>query len=349
MKDMSVSKILIIRFSSFGDIVQCMSVLKPLKERFPNATIHWVTRSDFAQVLSMSSDVDRIYSFDKRDGLVGLIELKERLKKEKYDVIYDAHFNIRSRILCTFIAPIPFRFLSFIKPYFFRRSKDRLKRHLLFRWHKNFFPWPFKGMESFVRPLSSLGIELSDHYYIEGNFPTDVLSKVEKDLSHFIESSSGKLIALIPGAAWEMKRWPIEYWKQLVTLLPDYRFLVLGGPDDSFCQEIADASSGRCLNLAGRCSLLASCALLKKVDAFVSADTGLLHVGDILGVKGIALIGPTAFGFPSSKRIVVCESLLDCRPCTKDGRGKCIHAVYQYCLTAILPRKVADELQKVVQ
>lgn len=348
MTDLSISKILIIRFSSFGDIIQCMAILAPLRKRFPNAKIHWVTRSDFGQVLQMGKEVDKVFYFDKKEGFLGLIQLKDRLKAENYDLIYDAHNNIRSTILSWFLAPIPMRYFPFFKPIFLRRSKERIKRIFLFKWHKNYFPWPYKGMMSFLSPLKGIGVVPHDDYYLEGNFPSDIFSKIEKDLEEFIQRSSLPLIALIPGAAWEMKRWPIEYWKQLVRLLPQYRFILLGGPEDHFCQEIANEAPERSLNLAGRCSLLTSCALLKRVDAFISGDTGLLHVGDILGVKGLALIGPTAFGFPTSTRIQVCENVLACRPCTKDGRGKCTHQVYQYCLTGILPQRVADELQKLL-
>ncbi len=344
MNHFSVRKILIIRFSSFGDIVQAMSVLKPLKKRFPEAQIHWVTRNDFAPVLSMSSDIDVIHRFDKKQGFLGLVQLKNRLQSEKFDLIYDAHHNLRSNFLCWFLAPYPLRFFSLIRPLFIQRSKDRIKRLLLFHFRYNSFPWPFRGMHSFIAPLKPLGVQFNQDYYLEGNFPENILSKVQSDFDHFLQTSSGRLVALIPGAAWEMKRWPVDYWKQLVTYLPDCRFVILGGPEDHFCSEIAAVDDQRILNLAGACSLLASCAILKRVDAFVSADTGLLHVGDILGIPGVALIGPTAFGFPTSPKIKVCEGQLDCRPCTKDGRGRCSHQVYQYCMTSLFPQKVAETL-----
>ena len=348
MKDLSISKILIIRFSSFGDIVQCMSILKSCRSRFPSAKIHWVTRKDFASILTMSSDIDRVFSLDKKEGLIGLVQLKNRLLAEKYDLVYDAHFNLRSRFLSWYLAPWPLRFLPFIRPIFVRRSKDRLKRLMLFQFGVNLFQWPFKGMQSFAAPLKRFGVKVEDNYHLEGHFDSAIFEKIEQKWQDFMQTTSGPVIALIPGAAWEMKRWPISYWKQLVHLLPQARFVLLGGPEDHFCQEIADVDHSRVLNLAGQCSLLASCGLLKRCDTFVSGDTGLLHVADILGMKGAALIGPTAFGFPTSSRIVVCESLLDCRPCTKDGRGKCSHQVYQYCLTALLPQNVANTVSKLL-
>ena len=89
-------KFLIIRFSSIGDIIQCMGIIGGIKKHFPHATIHWVTRQDMAPILAIDDRIDQIWPFDKREGLSGLLHLARRLKKEEYDYIYDAHSNIRS-------------------------------------------------------------------------------------------------------------------------------------------------------------------------------------------------------------------------------------------------------------
>ncbi len=347
--DLKKTKILIVRFSSFGDIVQCMAILGPLKKRFPNGEIHWVTRSDFSGVLRMSDQIDRIHEFDKREGLVGLIALKERLLTENFDYIYDAHCNIRSKILCWFLSPLYNRFIPNFGPTFIRRSKERIKRVLLFKFRKNYFDWPYRGMVSYLSPLKKIGVSLDEDHFIAGNFSEDIVKKVTKLIAEAaLRNKELPLVALAPSAAWEMKRWPVKYWCKLVELCPDINFALLGGPSDTFLKEIVDIAPERVINFAGQTSLLESCALIKQMDAVVSGDTGMLHVTDILGIKGLAIIGPTAFGFPTSKLIETLELPLYCRPCTKDGRGKCIQDTYQKCLVDIHPEHVADKLKSLI-
>ncbi|MCK5884794.1 MAG: glycosyltransferase family 9 protein [Bacteriovoracaceae bacterium] len=342
-------KVLIIRFSSFGDIVQCMSILRPLKKKYPHAEIHWITRSDFAGVLKMSDQIDRTWKLDKREGLVGLIRLKEALKAERFDVIYDAHCNIRSKILCWYLAPIYSRFIVGWGATFIRRGKDRLKRIMLFKLKKNFFEWPYRGMVSFLSPLKKIGVEYDGDHFIAGNFDDAIEKKLDKLFASLpFQTTELPTIALAPSAAWEMKRWPTEYWKRLILLCPEYNFILLGGPTDTFLSEIEEIAPHRVINLAGKTSLLESCALIKRMTAVVSGDTGMLHVTDILGVKGIAIVGPTAFGFPTSNRIETMEVELDCRPCTKDGRGKCVQETYQKCLVEISPERVAKKLEEII-
>jgi heptosyltransferase-2 len=62
-------------------------------------------------------------------------------------------------------------------------------------------------------------------------------------------------------------------------------------------------------------------------------------VADLFRVPGIALIGPTAFGYPSGPTVRVIEQAFPCRPCTKDGRGKCRRA--RSCMEEISPGEVA--------
>lgn len=143
-------------------------------------------------------------------------------------------------------------------------------------------------------------------------------------------------IILVPSAAWEMKRWPVAHWEKLVELLSDKKFIILGGKEDfQLSEEIAEIDRQRVQNLAGKLSLVESCYIISKSLLVISADTGLLHVTDVLGVKGLSLMGPTAFGFTAGPGIKTLEVNLPCRPCTKDGSGKCSQAIWQQCMVEI--------------
>lgn len=335
------NKVLIIRFSSFGDIIQCSSVVELIRQRFSSDSaeheIHWATRSDFEFLVKLNNGVDKVWSFDKKMGFFGLLKFAHKIRSENYTHVYDAHNNLRSSIIKLFLMT------RFNTPDLITRSKDRWKRILLFNFKINKFPKPFKGIESYISPLSRWKIKLqNESQLVDWTFQKNIEEKINSliDFDH--------IISLVPSAAWEMKRWPIEHWKELIKLLPELKFVVLGGSADTFCQELEDIDPKRVINLAGKLSLVESCHLVQKSKFVISGDTGLLHAADVLGVKGISLMGPTAFGFTLSPKILNLEADLACRPCSKDGSGKCSQAIWQRCMVEISPSKVASEVRNLV-
>ncbi len=326
-------KILIIRFSSIGDIIQCMGVVSGIKNRFPDAQIHWITRKDMAQIVSIDNRIDKVWAFDKKSGYKGLVEMVKLLKLEKYDYIYDAHSNIRSNIVKRRL-----RSTLSATPKLVTRSKERFKRILLFKFGINRFPKPFRGVVSFREPLKKWRVTNFESNYNDWKFPVEMEEK-------FINIINPHTITLVPSANWEMKRWPIEYWRKLIEELPSFNFIILAGPSDTFCEQIKDVAPDRVENLAGKTTLLESLYLTQKSNIVVSGDTGFLHAADLFNTRSIALIGPTAFGYPSGEKSEVMEIELKCRPCTKDGNGKCVQTTYQRCMVEITPKMVAERVK----
>ena len=333
-------KVLIIRFSSFGDIVQCMSVVSYLRKNHPNSEIHWVTKQEFSSLLELHSGISKVWVLDKKSNLATLFRLANLLKKEKFTIIYDAHKNLRS-LFMSFIFN-PFSILSTFFPKrlkWYSRSKSRLKRFLLFKLRINFFDKPFKGALSYMKPLREDRKEKLLFSKNTWNFPLQVKERVEGLLF-----KNESFVCLAPSAAWEMKRWPVEYWKKLIEINPNRKFIILGGPKDHFCKDFEDLYPERVKNLAGRLNLIESCFAIFSGELLVSGDTGLLHVADHLGKKAIALLGPTAFGDPSGEWVTSIKSDLPCQPCSKDGRGKCSQDVYQNCMIKITPELVSSHI-----
>ena len=330
-------KFLIIRFSSIGDIIQCMDVVNGIRNHFPDAEIHWIARKDMASFLHMDRRVTRVWEFDRQSGLRGLLRVARRLRAERFDYIYDAHSNIRSNILKAVLLP------SLGKgPRHVLRSKERWKRFLLFKLRVNRFDKPFRGVVSYRKPLARWGITDFTRHYDDWRFPAEYARRFPG--AYF----DARTVTLVPSANWPMKRWPVSHWQEVIRLLPDCRFIILAGPADTFCETICEAAPGRVVNLAGQTSLLESCYLVKNSRLVISADTGFLHAADLFGTRAIALIGPTAFGFPTGEHVKVMETALPCRPCTKDGRGRCRQSVWQRCMTDILPRQVAAAVRSLI-
>jgi heptosyltransferase-2 len=297
--------------------------VSPLKERFKKADIYLVTKEEFATFASLHPDLKGVISFNGKMGFIGIIKLSLRIRRENFDLIYDAHSNVRSFFLRLITRP-------FSRVKIIKRSKERFKRILLFWFRINRFPKPFRGIKSFLNPLVNLGISQEPKILKIKNFI---------DIKKWVPFE--KFILLAPSAAWELKRWPLHYWKNLIGLLPEENFVVLGGKEDNFCQDLEDLCHKRVINLAGKISYDESTQIIAKANLIISGDTGAIHIADLLGVKGILLIGPTAFGFTTGPHISILERPLECRPCTKDGRGKCSNVEYKKCLMDINPSDVA--------
>lgn len=320
-------KLLIIRFSSFGDLVQTSAVLKSLKKQRPDLEIHWLVRSDMKGVIEQRPEVSKIWSLDRTTGITGVLQMAEELKKEKFNFLYDAHASMRSNLISFLLR------LSDPTIYFSKRSKQRFNRLLLFKFGVNNFQKPYKSMMTYWEPLKELLHLNGDPEILETSRPTFNFDFTDA-------------ILLAPSAAWEMKRWPLENFKKLIKLLPSHKFIVLGGKGDTFCQELEDLDSSRVKNLAGKLSLKESSQLVAHGKLLISADTGLIHVADVYGANGIMLYGPTAFGGTTFPQISTLKTNLNCMPCTKDGRGKCIQDIYQKCMLEITPEMVAKEVER---
>lgn len=334
-------KILILRFSSFGDVTQCLSIPSLLAKKFPQAEVHWVTKKELAILMHGHPHIDKVWALPTKANLKDLVSLIKDLRDEEFSYIYDAHNNLRSNIVCLFLLP-PFHLKRFFfRPKFLRRSVKRFKRFLLFNFRINLFQMPFSGQRDFIEPLEKWGIPVSlpEPPQI---FPSASGLAKAKDLLEPFRNTV--FIALAPSAAHFLKRWPKDHWKSLINQLSNNKFILLGGPGDTFLEDIRNSAPERVLNLAGKSDLETSVALVEQSQLLIANDTGLLHVAEQLGKPAIALMGPAPFGFPSRPKTKILELNLSCRPCSKHGQGPCRNKIYQECLVNIQPEQVAKEV-----
>src|SRR5690349_77986 len=92
-------KLLIIRFSSFGDIVQSMAVPRAFLDVYPDSQVDWLTREDFAELLRQQPTIHRVHSYPRSAGVFGLMKLALGLSQAGYTHVYDAHANLRSSLV----------------------------------------------------------------------------------------------------------------------------------------------------------------------------------------------------------------------------------------------------------
>lgn len=325
-------KILLIRFSSFGDVLQTLSVAGRIGQSWPDAEVHWVTRAEFAPLLQGHPHVKKVWSLPKGAGFAELFRLAMQLRKEGFTHVYDAHNNLRSHILGWLLIGSGHKFL--------RRSIYRWRRFLLFRFRVNKFPKPFSGQFALLEPLAKWGLPVTA--------PAVPQLFLAKSSQRALPPNFSSFVALAPSAAFALKRWPLEYWKELIDRFPDTKFAVLGGPEDVFLKELTEGREDRVVNLAGKLSLLESAEVVAASQALIANDTGLMHVAEQTGKPCLALMGPAPFGFPSRPRTTIFERELWCRPCSKHGQGPCVNKEFHKCMRDIRPAEVAEGLRRIL-
>lgn len=333
MNDSFQEKILILRFSSFGDVTQCLSVASKLNLHFKNSIIHWAVREDLSTLLKNHPSIHQIISLPRKSNLKMLVQLAWQLRNENYTRVYDAHNSTRSWIISLVLG-----LTTSVK--ILRKSQMRWKRILLFKFRWNLYQMPRSGQRDLIDPLKKWGIQNTLPETPQLFLLPSELEDVRKILPH------KKFIALAPSAAFELKRWPIEHWKKLVLEDPEQNFVLLGGPEDHFLKEIQNGAPHRILNLAGQTNLRDSACVVQLSEMLISNDTGLLHTAEQLGHPAIALMGPAPFGFPSRPKTKILQLDLSCRPCSKHGQGPCVNPEYQKCLQGISVQTVLESIRQ---
>ena len=314
--------ILVVRFSSIGDIVLTTPVLRALRKRWPAARVSFLTREKFAPLLKGNPYLDEILTLEEGAGIRELYALCAQLAGRKWSLLIDLHSSLRSRLVrrrvpadCTV-----------------RIAKQRWKRSLLIYSRLDLFgPEPLSMPQRYAAGLAPFGVRLDEKP--AEIFPDESDSrKVEECLAaagpEFLQSP---LLAVAPGSAWPVKRWPAERFAAAAGELVrrnDMRVILLGASQDAaVCRTVAELLGKKlCLDLAGKLDLLASAAAVARSKLLLTNDTGLMHIATAVGTPVVAVFGPTTrqLGyFPYKANAQVVETALWCRPCTHNGRKRC--------------------------
>jgi heptosyltransferase-2 len=321
-----IRKILILRFSSLGDIVMATPLVRATRQAFPQAQIDMVVREDFLDLIRHNPHLDQKITLARSAGIKGLYDLMRRINRERYDLVYNAHRSLRTLALMPFLKAGHRRY--FTKHYTKRSLALTLKLPLLD---------DTRMLERYIDPLSPFGVS----YDGRGPeiFVDDKMRRAAREKVTVERPEGGCLIGIIPSAQWPGKRWPLSRFRELLehlVKLTSHRMIVLGGPEDDFCEALCSGfRRDRVVNVQGKLSIGESAAVLARCDFVVANDTGMMHVADALGKPSVLMLGPTSAEMgclPFHPLSRVMEQELWCRPCSKNGEAPCIRGK-RVCLT----------------
>ena len=304
-----MKKILIIRFSSIGDIVLTTPVVRCLKQQLDGVEIHYLTKIQYRPVIEDNPYISRIFTIQHK-----IDEVLFDLNKEDYDYIIDLHKNFRSQ-------GILFKLQKSSSTF----NKINFKKWLIVNLKINQLP-DIHIVDRYLKAVEFLGIKND-----------------EAGLDYFIPEKDKVEITSLPGlfqsgyVGWAIggnhntKIYPIEKIIQVCREIKSSVILLGGKEDFEKGEEINKAIGDRIFNACGKFNINQSASLVQQADKIITNDTGLMHIAAAFKKEIISLWGNTIpeFGmYPympgdENKSTILEVENLKCRPCSKLGYKKC--------------------------
>ncbi len=332
---MKVKRILVIRFSSLGDIILLSSIFHNIKSQFRDSQIDFLTSSTFESVCCNNPHISSVIAFERNKGASEYKRIVSLLQANKYDLIIDAHNSIRSRILLFKSFGLFYRMRSNIRSI----DKRSWKRNLLLSFKINFLKNAVTQREAYCQLVPVINGTIPCNSSTE-LFPSEDDQNRVKAILHDFNSEGKLLVGLGPGASFAGKCWPKENYLELIKKLQGLNVAVvlLGGKDDHEVSWIESNCDFQVLNVAGRLSFLETAAMLKECLFSISNDSAIVHFSEAMKTPSIAIFGPTTkeFGYtPFLPKSMLLEVPLACRPCSRNGKGACQNPLIRQCLADI--------------
>lgn len=330
-----IPKILVIRLSSLGDVVFATACLET---KTAQNGVEWLVAQEFAALLEGHPRVKRIWRFDRKAGLQGLLTTARRLWTENFTEVYDLHLSLRSRIL-----RLLFFYWSWQQwrkgPKWRSITKTRFRLmglYLFKRWMpKRFRPRPW--VERYAHALNGTGAERPNlRHLLSGPSPMP-------------EIEQRPYLCVMPSSLWLGKQWRPERYLKCIKGLPLVP-VILGTRKDAGSMELIDllqAARMPFVSGIGQWSLPEVARVLARAVAYLGNDTGLAYLAESVGTRAYVVFGPTdpdmGFGpWLTESRAIASD--LWCRPCSKDGSA-CFRIKRKFlCLDQIRPDDVQGYL-----
>ena len=303
-------KILIIRFSSIGDIVLTTPVIRCVKQQLAGAQVHFIAKKQFAGILESNPYLDKIYSIEQKISEVG-----KELKKENYDFVVDLHHNLRSAQIKSLLGK---RSGSF--------QKLNLQKWLMVNLKINKLPGSHI-VDRYFDTVKALGIQ-NDGKGLDYFIP----KKDEVDVKTLPVEFQNGYIGFVIGAKHFTKQLPAEKIASICKKL-DQPVILLGGKEDFAKGEIIQSqlTGHKAYNACGKYNLNQSASLVRQAKKIITHDTGLMHIAAAFKKEIVSVWGNTIpeFGmapYYGKSQISSLKSQvqnLSCRPCSKIGFPKC--------------------------
>lgn len=338
----SPQSICIIRLTSLGDILLLSPLIRVLRTTWPDARIDMIIAEHCAEIMRYNPGIDNLHVINTKSGTLDVLKQWMSIKKTMpvYDLAIDVHDSIRSKFMRIGLAK---KTCVYDSARTYKRDLVKNKTRIPLQ---TVVPVPiryFSAVQEFpeIQP-DDKGLE----FWLE---------EERAQLSYPLHpSTSPKHILIAPGARHATKRWPMEYFTELIQSLNKRHpapIALIGGPDDAaLCNEIQKASNVHIEQYAGKMSLHEIASFMDSAYCIIGNDSGLMHVAAARHIPVITLFGSTVpeFGFmPYHTPHEIISLDLTCKPCTHIGKEKCPLGHFS-CMKDITPEMVLNRVLKLI-
>lgn len=301
-------KILVVRFSSIGDIVLTTPILRCIKKQLKDVELHYITKENFISVIENNIYVDKFFTI--KNSVSEVISL---LKKENYDYIIDLHHNARTLKLKAALGKKSFSY-----------NKLNWEKFLIVNFKTNKLPQKHI-VDRYLETVEAIGVKNDNNgldYFIHKKDAIDIPSYLP-ELFH------KEYHVLVVGGSYFTKQIPVNKLNEICSksTLP---LVLLGGKEDTvIAEQVYQLNKNTTINLCGKLNLNQSASIIQQSQKVITSDTGLMHIAaafkkDIISLWGNTIpefgMGPYLAGMNSQ---ILEVKNLSCRPCSKLGYKKC--------------------------
>ncbi|MBU1125062.1 MAG: lipopolysaccharide heptosyltransferase II, partial [Candidatus Omnitrophica bacterium] len=335
-------KILIIKFSSLGDVILSTAALRQLRKKFDKSySISLLTSEENKDVLLRCPYIDELLvaDFNNKDkGFYGLMRLGHFLRKKQFDIVFDLQNNRKSHLL------------AYYSGAYHRYGYDNKKFSFLLNHRIPDDKPPIDPVTHQFRVLKMAGVTLEDPHLELWPSEEDRQS-VDEFLSAEWLSAAQKIVGINLSASrrWLTKSWPMPQLVKFCEELGrrDIRVVLTGSASDREAAEslVARAKGAKLINMCARTSINQLACLIKRCDVYVSADSSPLHVSAAMEIPFVSLFGPTdpRRHMPPAKNFILIRKNIPCSPCY---RPKCSS---KKCMAMISSDEVIGAVEKLLK
>ncbi|MEZ4271480.1 MAG: glycosyltransferase family 9 protein [Myxococcota bacterium] len=329
--------ILILRFSSVGDVILTAPALEALKTAWPTCRITYAVKQSCASLVRHNPHVDAIVALEPDEGV---FHFARRLAETSFDTLLDWHGKMRSRILRRLLPPT--RQVVWCK----REPGDNLPVRLALK--------PYRPKIMLADRYHLAVEELVGRSLPRGRLRYYLGPQDQHDADAILRSANINLeqpiVGMSPGANWRTKRWPTQRFGGLAQRLIEQGLQVVinGSPDESALGRALLQVAPKAVDLTGRANLTELGGIISRCSAFIANDSGPMHMARALGVPTLAFFGSTSLAQFEWEGHQALSLSLNCAPCHFYGRRLCPRG-HMRCLLDIDVEQAWQGLQPLLQ
>jgi lipopolysaccharide heptosyltransferase I len=370
LKSSKFRKILLIKLSAVGDVVNTIPVLNALRRRYPSAQIDWLVSSAIAELLRGNPAITNVIEFARDDWskpwtltpFVNYARLASALRANAYDLVLDLHGQLRTGALVLATgAPVRIGFdrprasvwdaspRSF--PAEARRHAWQGAREGSWLAYTHHIPVPTldaHAVDRYLRVGAMLGI---DDAPADFSFPIPQAAIAAADaLLRARGMTEAPILAMAPGTIWETKHWGTGKFAEVARhfLHKGYAVALIGSRRErAICEEVARLAPGA-VDIAGETTLTELAALIRRSAISVTNDSGPMHLAVALDRPVVSIFGPTdpiwigPYGRPGA----ALQAGVPCSPCLLRQLSRCHFG--HVCMENVSARTVIERMENML-